>query len=279
MPAPGALSPWSRPLAALVAIGLAVAPSRSALADEPAQPAKDAKDAKDQADEMPARIPLPPEPKHVPVPWERHLDLAAGFVVVEKLLAKEARGTGGRTGVLLNPGPGYSVQLGWEVLKYLRFSAYAVGSYHSATLPVGALGLDGVSLESGLVRSYSFGARIHPMLPLGERVRLWLTVGVGFGRIEYEKMTAKEPNKPSFTLPARASSLVEVPVGIGASFEIIKRWLAIQIEVTASATPSQFGDAVEPSQTVDGAGKKRTVGSLPNVSASFSQTLSLALLL
>jgi hypothetical protein len=73
--------------------------------------------------------------------------------------------------------------------------------------------------------------------------------------------------------------LVEIPIGVGAAFEIIPRWLRIHLELTGSFIPGQTGAALEHAQTIDPAGKPRDVGPMPKLDYSIAQTIGLSLVL
>jgi hypothetical protein len=53
----------------------------------------------------------------------------------------------------------------------------------------------------------------------------------------------------------------------------------VQLELTGAFILGQEGTATDPAQAIDGAGKKRNIGGLPQLDASLVQTLGLSLLL
>jgi hypothetical protein len=261
---------WASAGVAMVAAALLPAEARGA---DPAPPAA-APSTTAPADEPPPRPPLPPEPPRAPVPWAQHLEISTGLAVTE--LISTLDGASRPSPVRFRPGPGFFVDLGWKVFRYLRFSGFVVEANHSLQLPAGALGLQG-PIQSGSVHTYTFGARLSPMLPIGQRVRLWLSAGAGWGRMEYPRMTA--PELGSNPVRERSASIVEIPLGLGAAFEVIPRWLAIHAAFTGSVVPSQIGDALEPGQAIDAAGKMKAIGPLPKLDASCAQMIGLSLLL
>ena len=52
-------------------------------------------------------------------------------------------------------------------------------------------------------------------------MRLWLTAGAGWGRIAYPRLCPQQPCGAAFMVRERAASMVEVPIGLGAAFELI----------------------------------------------------------
>jgi opacity protein-like surface antigen len=245
-------------LAALVTV------ARAARADDPPAPA-------DPADTKPPRPPLPDVPAPHALRWDEHLELGGGLAVVATPVSTD--GDGKATSIRLRPNVGFHVRAGWEVFRYLWFTGYVVESDHGLTLPAGSLMLPG-TLSAGMAHVYTFGARLSPTLPIGSRVRLFVTAGAGWGRVEYPSLQGT-----SFTVHARAANIVEVPLGVGAAFEVVPRWLRIHLELTGSIVPSQTGDALEDSgQTVIG-GMIHNVGPMPRLDATIVQTLGLSLVL
>lgn len=251
---------------ALACVVIAISMARGARADDaPAETKK------------PPRPPIPAAPRPKPLPWEQHLEIGGGAVFSAVLASVD--GERKPTSVRLAPAAGFHIRLSWEVLRYLWFTGYLVESRHRVDVPAGALGLPS-GLDGGdSAWKYTFGARISPTLPIGTRVRLWATAGAGWGQIRYGRLCPKEPCSSVLVVRERAANLVEVPVGIGAAFEIIPRWLRIHLELTAAFAPSQTGPALEHTQAIDQRGKIVDVGPMPRIDASIVQTLGLSLVL
>jgi hypothetical protein len=126
--------------------------------------------------------------------------------------------------------------------------------------------------------TFSFGAKLAPTLPISERLRIWLAVGVGWGRFNFDSMTVMQ-GAEEFTVRERKGVFVEFPLGLGISFDVIERWMAIGYEAVAAPVVGQSGDAYEPSQTVDANGIIQNVGPLGAPEVSFVQTLGVSLIL
>jgi hypothetical protein len=124
-----------------------------------------------------------------------------------------------------------------------------------------------------------FGVRFSPSIAFTSRFRGWLTAGFGWGRFEYPRMAAQDPGQAVFSIPERSAYAIEIPLGLGLSVDLIPRWLSIQAELTAAPIVGQLGTAVTTAQAIDAAGKKRTIGPLPDIDASIVQSLGLSLLL
>lgn len=265
---------------AILGVGL---PAR-ALAGEPAkEPAATAQTAKDQAAKVadddyakPARPPLPDLPPSRRLPWEQHLEVGGGAAIVATPATQD--GDRNATSVRLKPGPGFHIRLSWEMIPYLWFTGYVVESHHPLDLPAGALGVPG-KLTSDAAWMYTLGARLSPTIPIGSRVRLWFTAGAGWGRIMYPRLCPQQPCTGALLVPKRAASLIEIPLGIGAAFEVIPHWLRIHVELTGSLLPSQNGPALDHTQTIDAAGKMLDVRPMPRLDGIVTQTIGLSLVL
>jgi hypothetical protein len=241
----------------------------------PAPPAPDAERA--------PRPALPPLPEAKPLPWEQHAEIGAGIAFVENISSTTA-GDGSVTPVRLRPGVGFHVRLGWELFRYLTFTGYMVEVDQTLVMPAGSLGFTG-AVVGPAAHTYFFGGRVSPTLPIGDRARLWATVGGGWGVVAYPDLTvvqlggAPSAARAPFTIRGRTADVVEIPLGLGASFDIIPRWLRVHTELTYSFYPSQLGDALQTGQAVDGTGMLRSVGAMPHLDGAFIQTLGLSLIL
>jgi hypothetical protein len=263
---------------ACAAIAIPLFGSAFVHAEEAAKPAQSAKAAPAPEPPLPpieqARPREPELPKGEPVPWEHHIEVGGGLAVSE--MPASVDGAKQPTPVRFAPHIGFHINLSWQVFRYLRFTGYLVEHDNPIDLPQGSLGQPG-KITGPSVHAYTFGVRFSPTLPIGSRLRLWATAGAGWGRLEYGRLTVTEQTGMPFTLRERAASIVEVPLGLGASVMIIPRWLSAHIELTGALVPSQIGDALESAQAIDGAGKMRNIGPMPRLDAHFVQTLGLAL--
>jgi hypothetical protein len=236
-----------------------------------------------------ARPPLPPAPEPEPIPWHNHLEFGGGLAVSE--LVTHTDGSGVKTPVRFHPAPGFHLDLSWQVFRWLRFTGYIQEHDHGMDFPPGSLMLPKNATimvpastpapwpwPSRAAHMYTFGVRFSPTLPIGSRGRLWLTMGIGWGRIEYPRYAYSDPNGPA-TIRERDATLFEVPFGLGGAFTIIPRWLSIHAEVTGSFIPSQSGNALDQSagQFINGAGQTQPLGPMPKLDAAFTETIGLSL--
>src|SRR4051812_3502589 len=144
-----------------------------------------------------ARPPEPTLPPPRPLAWQQHVEVGGGLAFVE--MPASVDGAKNPTGVRFTPHYGFHVDLTWPIFRYLRFTGYLVEHDNPLDLPRGSLGLMG-TIAASSVHAYSFGVRFSPTLPIGPRVRLWLTAGAGWGRLEYGRFTITDPGQSaSFT--------------------------------------------------------------------------------
>jgi len=207
------------------------------------------------------------------LPRTRHIDVGAGFVfispVANSLEDEPAK-------LHYNPGPGGTGYARILLHPYLQAAAVFSWATHSLETDEDALGAHGLS-RTGNMTAYRLEAHILPTLPIGDWVRLYAIVGLGWGRIEFGTMHADYNG--DFVIRGRGASYFDVPAGLGTSIEVIPRWLGVDIAMWAAPTFAKQGTAHTPLQAIDGAGHARTVGPLPEVPVWFVQSLGLSVLL
>lgn len=304
----------SSPAAHFLTALLAIAPVRSALAGEPtaptatptAQPAAppsagaptpDSKLEESKGPPPPPATPKPSDPKGEALPfdlpprekarpaplvtgepkplsWDRLLDIGGDFAIVERPASVDASGKGSL--VRYEPATGFALHIRWPLHTYLMLEGYFVDAHMPLTIPVGALGVAD-PITAPPVETYVFGVRLSPTVQYGAW-RGFLSVGAGWGRFEFQRMKATSADG-AYTIRERGGSFVEIPFGIGVSWEVVKRWLSIDLVGTAAFVAAQHGDAFEVGQTVDAAGHLHPVNGFPVMDASLVQTIGFSLLL
>ncbi|WP_437732427.1 hypothetical protein [Sorangium sp. So ce1335] len=266
----------------LAAGAVALASAATARAEEPTGAGTGAETASAEEPSRPPRPPLPPAPPGPRLPWARHIEVGADVALVHRIGSRDTEGN--LTRVRLKPAIGLGFHARWEILDHLRFSAFFVHAEHALALAPGALSQPGAITaeprEDGApsVRTIALGARFAPTLPLSERARSWLSVGIGYDRFYVGRMRVHEP-AGEFTIRERGASYVEIPLGVGVSFDLIRNWLTIELETSGAFLLGRGGDATRPGQAIDAQGRRRTIGALPQARGSFIQTLGLSLVL
>ncbi len=229
------------------------------------------KGAKDAPRPPPFRDDLP----LATLPPMHRLDVGADALLVNRLASDYIDGAPSH--IAYRPTIGFGIHARVQIIRYLQVGAYFYGAEHGFAFGQGALGIRG-NIDSEALTTVAFGAKAMPTLPLGERVRLWGTLGVGWGRFEFPQMTAREPGRDPFVIKGRGNSFVEFPMGLGASFEIIKNWLAVDIEITGAPLVHKKGTSFVPVQALDN-GHERNIAPMPESHLSIVQALGLSLLL
>jgi hypothetical protein len=229
--------------------------------------------------DTPARTPLQPGRDARKLAWKRHLEIGGDFAFVQRAASQDDGGNA--SSIRYAPALGFGVHARWELFKYLRFTAYFLDASHEVDMPagVGYLGQSAASsYEIDKVHTFSLGARLSPTLPLTERARAWLTFGVGWGRLEFGEMSITEGSRV-ISIDERADAFVEFPMGVGASFDLIPRWLSVEVEITGALVADQPGDALGNVQGHDNEGHLHDIGGFPVVDGTFVQTVGLSLVL
>ncbi len=220
--------------------------------------------------EAPARPPAAAPLLPTPLPITKHVDIGAAVALVQRVAE-------GQTDVRYPSSVGLGLTARIEIMRYLRGNLYVLRSSSETDPPGGVLGLSGDPGPMS-VTSYSFGLRLSPTLPLGPRARTWLSVGAGWGRLEVGRFDVASAGG-SFKVRERVFSFVEVPMGIGVSFDIVPNWLSVEFEAIGALHAAQRGTALRTGQTIDTAGRRTVIGPFPELAATFVQTLGLALVL
>lgn len=248
-----------------ICAGVILAVPAGALAEESAE------DTSSKASRPPPLEPLEP----AKLPTSRHVDVGLGVALVERLTEGQTNAGPANFRYPAMIGVGLSARV--DVWKYLRANLYMMRSSTSTDPAAGTLGLPG---DPGLVplKSYALGLRLSPTLRLGPRARTWISVGAGWGRMEMGRFDVQR-GADSYVVRERSFSFLEFPVGLGTSFDIIKNWLAVEFEATGAFHTSERGTARNSGQTIDPDGRRITVGPFPEITATFVQTIGLALVL
>ncbi len=228
------------------------------------------------------RPPLPP-PIELPEPpaWERRVEVGGAVVFVSRPLWHERPSSA----VSYHPGVGFGLDARWDVFSFLRVRPYFYDVHHEIRIPRGGLTTDSATsisadavLSESTTTTFAFGLQIEPTWWITDQARAWLSAGVGWGRFEFPEMTVQQ-GAASYTVRERSSVFVEFPLGLGAAYDVIPRWLAVSYHVAVAPVTGHSGNALEPFQAIDADGNMRDVGSYEPIDISFIHTLSLALIL
>lgn len=264
----------SASVAAWLACGIARAEAPPAAASPP-PPASSASAAPIPYElTRPARPPLPPKAEVQPVPWRDQIQLGGDAIYAVRTVHAD-----NGSGIRYAPALGFGLHARWDMFSFLRFSAYFVDARHDVPKSAGVLPCQPLAcgaLELGSIHTFVFGARFQPMVRVTTRLRTWLSLGFGWGRIEVPQMQVVGA-KGTFFVRERADPFVEFPLGFGVGFDVIRDWLALEYEFHGAFISDQGGEAVNPMLTVDADGHTRQIGGFPPFAASFTHALALTL--
>jgi len=235
------------------------------------------------------RPPLPPEVELGGSPeWERRLEIGGDFAIIIRPFANGLE----PSKITYLAAPAWGVHLHWTIFRWLRVHPYFFDVHHDIDIPAGALtgggGVDwihpGATLSEVVAETFVFGAKLAPTLEFTDRLRAWFSAGVGWGRFNISAMTVQEDGAlensgGTYEVRERSGVFVEFPFGLGISFDVIPRWLAVEYEFSAAPVVGQSGNAHEVFQAVDEAGETRDIGPLGAIEASFVNALGLSLIL
>lgn len=96
--------------------------------------------------------------------------------------------------------------------------------------------------------------------------------------MNWDSVFVTEPLR-TYRIDARSGVFVEIPIGLGASYELIPKWLAVQGQLRVAPLVKQSGDLFDTVQIVDNFGQIDTTGPMPTQTVSASALLGLSLLL
>jgi hypothetical protein len=273
------------------------AASSAAPAADTASPAPGTAPAKPKPDPATVLPPRPPTLAYDPppvVPWERHLEVGPDLAFVTQPASHDYHGM--PTRVHYASTFGFAAHVTWQMLKYLQFSVYFVDSNHGLRFDPGALGLPGQISTPNSAHTYSLGGRFQPLFPFTERIRGWLSGGIGWARWDFPRMEVTEhgatncalntyvvPKPPErrgcYMLYERNNNMAVFPLGLGASFDLVPHHLALVVEFTAAIPAFQSGTAVSSTRAVNDAGANVPVGGLPVIDVMLVESLGLSLVL
>ncbi|MEM1029824.1 MAG: hypothetical protein AAGN82_05705 [Myxococcota bacterium] len=215
-------------------------------------------------------------------PWNRRLEVGGVAAVVVRPFADAVVPN---TGISYRAAPAWGVVFRWALYDWVAVHPYFLDSHHALGIPQGAFATGAANsiapdatYETDSVITFSFGAKLAPTWEVTPRLRLWGSFGVGWGRFEFRSL-ALEEGTTTFSVNERDSVFIEFPIGLGLSYDVIDRWLAVGYEATGAPVTGQTGTAHEAVQAVDGDGNLRDVGPVGAIEASFVQSLSLTVIL
>ncbi len=140
--------------------------------------------------------------------------------------SRRTRGGGPSYEDALAPSLSLRARLRSWLIVGIRYRAVA----HALDLPPNSFGLEGDSFDDTR-RTYvrSLDGYVHPTLHPFDWLRVWGTVGLGWGQITMPPILVTSRPDGS-TLRPRTGVFADVPLGLGAAYQTPLRWLTVSAE-------------------------------------------------
>jgi hypothetical protein len=100
---------------------------------------------------------------------------------------------------------------------------------------------------------------------INERARAWVSFGYGWGRTTMGKMKVQG----DYTVPERDGVFLEMPVGIGAAYDVWKNHLAVDLQGSWASMSAQSGSIFLPTQYTDTQGKIGHQSAMPQFNSTW----------
>jgi hypothetical protein len=175
-----------------------------------------------------------------------------------------------------NDSASYSAGFGWgahariEILPVLGFSAYANAAKHAVTMADSAI-------DQPAIDVLQIGARLEPTWRVIPTLRLWLGLGVAWGRAAAPAPTMDGVQDSSLT--DRSGVFLEYSAALGGTYDVIPNWLALSLSVSGGVMANQSGDLFNGTQAIKDDGFMSRLPGLPEMESSFSALLGVGMIL
>ena len=149
--------------------------------------------------------------------------------------------------ITYSAGFAFGVHARIEILRWLGFRALLSRAIHGVSVPDGAL-LEGTRASQPSLSVLQLGARIEPTWSITPQTRAWFGIGAAWDRI-----WADRPDLSGRQVQAadRTGAAVEVIGALGATWDVIPKWLALSLCLSASGMVTQSGNMFERLQAID----------------------------
>ena len=167
------------------------------------------------------------------------------------------------TGASTRAGPTWGVSGLVEPYRWLGIRATILRGNQPVSPDYGALGVPGTQIEQPHFEIIYWSIRMEPRWHVSRALSLWAGPGLGWAR-------AIVPEPTVGTLGWRSADrtcvYVEGQWGIGAEFEVLRDWLVLGIDLSASALGYQQGSAHDALQAFTPDGHMTHIGGYPDFS-------------
>lgn len=168
----------------------------------------------------------------------------------------------------------YGLQLRIVAAPWLRVSARYQVAYHDIELPPFALGTGAGHIVSDPARTNSVAAFFHPTWNPIDRLHVMGVFGVGWTKIDVPPLELDPPNGAN--VRNRSGVLVETPIGLSASIDIIRGWMSAGYDGTYSPAFMQTGGMYETDPYVSKQGYSSAAAPMPHISYTVTNLVWLA---
>lgn len=168
----------------------------------------------------------------------------------------------------------YGLQLRIRLASWLRASARYHTAHHVMDLPPLSLGTGATRIDADPAGTHSLAAFFHPTWNVTDRLHVMGAFGVGWTKIDVPPLELDPPNGAN--VRNRGGVLVETPVGISASFDIISGWMSAGYDGTYSPAFLQTGGMYQADPYVNRAGYSAAASPMPRISYTITNVIWLA---
>ena len=176
-----------------------------------------------------------------------------------------------------NLSPGVALLARVPVFDVFSVEAVAGWSRMSLDLASGDF-VSGGAIESMLQDTFSFELTMTPAIHLGDRVKVFGMVGIGF-LVSSVGVTEVEIGSNLSVVADRERWHFSVPVGGGAAFHLVPDWLELGLRIWISPTFADGGDGTTMGTVYDGAGSTRALAPMPAIPFWITQSATLGVVL
>ncbi len=176
-----------------------------------------------------------------------------------------------------NVSPGVAILARVPIADVFSMEALAGWSRMSLDLAVGDF-VRGGAIDSMDQDTFSFELTMAPAIFLGDRVKLFGLLGIGF-LTSSVGLTEVEVDARRAVIPDRERWHFSVPVGVGVAFHLIPDWLDLGVRSWMSPTFAEGGDGTDRGTIYDGSGAVRALAPMPSFPFWLTQTVTLGIVL
>lgn len=175
--------------------------------------------------------------------------------------------------VTYEAGMGQGAYLKAGVHRYVGVSLRYQRAFHDVTIDAGNTPAPGKTYSLDALRIETLGAYAHPTWSFTPRLRVWGTVGIGWSVMQLPSVKVDPPD--GLVLRPRRGVFQEVPLGLGAAFDVHPRWLVASLDWMIALPYSRTGELFSNDRYYDQQGKPAEATPFPKPTSSHYLFVSL----